>query len=49
MAPMLEQPALRQDAPWGLRSPAYTSRRFKSGAGFAECYTAPETYWLDIR
>ena len=24
------------------------SRRFKSGAGYPECYTASETYWIDL-
>jgi len=40
-------------APEPPRSAKFNSRRdnpfWVAGAGYAECYTAPEAYWLDLR
>ena len=35
----------------GLRTPANRTRsvRLNRGSEYAECYTTPETYWIDLR
>jgi hypothetical protein len=37
------------DLPQRVGKHALADLRLVAGAGYAECYTAPETYWLDLR